>query len=304
MIPLRRRLTGAIVLALAAGAFGYTLGLSHAPTTPSIPSTTVGAPPAGSLKVIYSLQEKQNNTELIALIDAAEKHIYFAIYTFTLTDVAEALARAKARGVEVRGVLDSGQAEEQFSAPVLDILKRAEIPLVVEKHASGTGIMHIKTLVTDKAYATGSYNWTNSATTQNDELLEIGTDPTLRQTYEDILLKLLEAYKGNTAAAQAAASRTIGTISYTEASKHIGETASVEGTLKKAYTARSGVTFLDFCPDYKSCPFTAVIFADDLTKFPNLQSYVGQSVTLTGKISSYNGNAEIILKDQTQLSTH
>lgn len=302
MIPYRRRLIGALTLAIAAALAGYTYGSAHAPRTPSIPATTVASPPPGSLRIIYSLEAKQNNRELIALIDAAEKHIYFAIYTFTLKDVAEALARAKARGVDVRGVMDSGQAEEQFSAPVLDILRAANIPIVVEKHPTGSGIMHIKTLVTDKAYATGSYNWTNSATTLNDEILEIGTDPALRQIYEDFLLRLLTAYQGNTAAAHAAASRSIGTIDYSEAPAHIGETARVTGTLYKAYTAKSGVTFLDFCKDYKTCPFTAVIFADDLKAFPDLQRYVGQAVTLTGKISSYQGRAEIILSRPEQLA--
>jgi PLD-like domain len=292
-----RRALGAVVLLIASGASGYQVGVSDRAPLPIISTTTVAAPAAGSTRIVYSLTAQDADKELIAVIDGAKTHIYFAIYTFTHKDIAEALARAKARGVDVRGVVDSGQFEEQFSSDVREILENAGIPLVTEKHPGGNGIMHLKMLVTDSTYAHGSYNWTNSATTINDELLEIGTDPIMRKVYEDFLLRLLEAYKGNPAAAPIST----GTIPYTEAPNHIGEQARVTGTLLKAYTAKSGVTFLDFCKDYKTCPFTAVIFADDIKKFPDLDSYVGKTVTLTGKIKSYQGKAEIILEDSSQL---
>ncbi len=310
MTPRHKRLVGAVLLTISAVSIGYHLGLADRAVLPNIPTTTVAAPGASSTRVIYSLTAQNADQELIAVIDGAKTHLYFAIYTFTHKGIAEALARAKTRGVDVRGVVDSGQFEEQFSSSVREILEKAGIPLVAEKHPSASGIMHLKMLVTDSAYAHGSYNWTNSATTINDELLEIGTDPALRKVYEDFLLQLLEAYQGNPAAAKAAAPvfygeqgrTTAGTIPYTEAAKHVGEQARVTGTLLKAHTAKSGVTFLDFCADYKACPFSAVIFADDLSKFKNLQSYVGDPVTLTGKISTYQGRAQIILDDPSQLS--
>lgn len=302
MNPRYRRLTGAVTLAVAAVTFGYQLGLVDRVVLPSVPTTTIAAPASDSVRVIYSLTAKNTDKELISVIDGAKTHLYFAVYTFTHKGIAEALARAKARGVDVRGVVDSGQFEEKFSSDVRDILDNAGIPLVAEKHPSGNGIMHLKMLVTDSTYAHGSYNWTNSATTINDELLEIGTDEKMRNVYEDFLLRLLEAYKGNSAAASAAAPVTAGTIPHTEAGKHVGERASVTGKLLKAYTVKSGVTFLDFCTDYKTCPFSAVIFSDDLPKFKDLESYVGSTVTLTGKISTYNGKAQIILNDPAQLS--
>jgi phosphatidylserine/phosphatidylglycerophosphate/cardiolipin synthase-like enzyme len=144
--------------------------------------------------VIYSLDERHNDEELVALIEAARSHISFAIYTFTLDSVADALIAAKARGVEVRGLVDSGQATKSFEKPFIERLVAAGIPILTEQHGSKGGIMHIKLLVTDRAYALGSYNWTASATKRNDEILEIGTDPTLRQTYENILRKLFTTY--------------------------------------------------------------------------------------------------------------
>ncbi|PIR83070.1 hypothetical protein COU19_02800 [Candidatus Kaiserbacteria bacterium CG10_big_fil_rev_8_21_14_0_10_56_12] len=301
MTALRKRVIAALILCAAAGVIGYSLGVATVPPAgaPHIAASTVTAPSPGSLRIIYSLDQKQNDKEIIALIDGAKTHIYFAIYTFTLTDIAEALARAKARGVDVRGVVDSGQAVEKFSAPVMQILNAANIPIVVERHATGNGIMHIKMIVTDRAYALGSYNWTASATNINDEILEIGTDPATRKIYEDILLKLLHAYRGNTAA-QAAVS--IGTINYTEAPQHIGEIASVRGVLVDTYTSKTSTVFLDFCQSYKNCPFSGVIFSSDAKKFPDLETYVGKTITLTGKISSYQGKAEIVLNTPSQIS--
>ncbi len=190
------RLGAAVALVAASGVLG---ALIHAAQTPpqappvSIPETTI-VEPSGTTRVIYNLDQKKNDQELVALINAATSRVYFAIYTFTLGDVADALVAAKARGVEVRGLVDRGQSEQSFEKPLIEKLRVAGIPLMTEDHHGRGGIMHIKLLVTDRAYALGSYNWTASATTKNDEILEIGTDPTLRATYEKILAKLFATY--------------------------------------------------------------------------------------------------------------
>jgi len=297
-----KRAIAALVLAVAAAVGGYVAGdASPKGTTPVILAQTVTAPSPGSVRVVYSLTEKQNDKELIALIEGAKTHIYFAIYTFTLKNVAEALVAAKARGIDVRGIVDSEQSANSYGRPIIETLVAGGIPVLTERHEGGNGIMHIKALVTDSAYAVGSYNWTNSGTTINDELLEIGTDPAMVTIYRDILLQLLEAYKGTNAAAGAAAPVSAGTIAYTEALNYIGEDASVTGVLISAYTSSGGTTFLDFCKSYKTCPFSGVIFADDTKKFGDLSRYEGQPVTLTGRITSYQGRAEIKLKDPSQL---
>ncbi|MDE1919516.1 MAG: hypothetical protein KGH56_02330 [Patescibacteria group bacterium] len=294
------RAAAALVLAAAAGAAGYSFGSAQGVKT-DIPAQTVSAPAAHSVRIIYSLDQKQNDKEIIALIGGAKSHIYFAMYEFTLRDIADALVAAKKRGVDVRGLVDAGESSNSYDKPIIAELTGAGIPVETEKHADGNGIMHIKAIVTDSAYALGSYNWTGSATTENDELLEIGTDPALRQAYENVLKRLLDAYRGN-AAAGAAASVSIGIIGYADAPAHVGERASVRGTLVDAHASASGTVFLDFCKSYKTCPFSGVIFADDAKKFGDLSRYVGAPVTISGKISSYQGKAEIILSDPSQIS--
>ena len=165
------------------------------------------------------------------------------------------------------------------------------------------GIMHVKALVTESAYASGSYNWTGSATNVNDEVLEIGADPGLRSAYEAILKKLFAANKSGAQAGAALHATPTATIDYTDAPRYIGQIANVSGYIVNVHTTSSGTTFFDYCATYSGCPFSAVIFADEKSKFGSLTRYRGQRITISGPISSYKGRAEIILNDPSQIST-
>lgn len=143
------------------------------------------------VRVLYSLDARQNDKELVRLIDDAHRYAYFAVFTFTKDDIADALIRAKKRGVIVWGITDRGQSASQFESPLIARLEAAGIPVETQKHLDG--IMHAKVLVTENAYASGSYNWTESATVANDEVLEIGTNPHLHKQYFEIVKKILLA---------------------------------------------------------------------------------------------------------------
>ena len=138
--------------------------------------------------VLYSLDQKKNDEALIRVIDDADRYVYFAIYTFTKDDIADALVRAKQRGLTVWGIVDREQGQTN-NRSIVERLTTAGIPLETQKHPNG--IMHIKALVTDQAYALGSYNWTEAATSSNDELLEIGTNHSLHDRYLDIIERIL-----------------------------------------------------------------------------------------------------------------
>ncbi len=89
-------------------------------------------------------------------------------------------------------------------------------------------------------------------------------------------------------------------IPYTEAPNHVGEYACVVGKVDHVRTPKE-TTFLNFCPDYKTCPFGAVIFGSAAFKFPNPNQYEGRTVEITGLIRSYQGRPEIILNDPSQI---
>jgi len=97
-----------------------------------------------------------------------------------------------------------------------------------------------------------------------------------------------------------AASGTVNEYDYTEAPDHIGERAIIRGTVLKTFTAKSGVSFFDFCQGFDACPFSAVVFASDLDKFGDLAKYE-RAVKLTGVIKSYQGSAEMVLNGPEQI---
>jgi DNA/RNA endonuclease YhcR with UshA esterase domain len=92
-----------------------------------------------------------------------------------------------------------------------------------------------------------------------------------------------------------------GCVEISRAGLHTGENTCVEGRVLRVFTSRSGSTFLDFCQDYRSCPFTSVIFAGDRSRFGNLGSLEGRNVEIAGEITTYNGRAEIIVRDPKQI---
>ena len=141
---------------------------------------------------VYYNQDRQLNKELVSLIQDADKFAYFAVYTFTRADLKDALLAAKRRGLTVIGLTDRSQTNGlEAQTKLVKELREAGIPVYVQDHYA---IMHLKVLVTDKAYASGSYNWTQAATNLNDEVLEIGRDEALRSEYQKILEKLFTLY--------------------------------------------------------------------------------------------------------------
>ncbi|HYF05312.1 MAG TPA: phospholipase D-like domain-containing protein [Patescibacteria group bacterium] len=153
------------------------------------------AEPVGA-EVIYN-QEARADQKIIETIEAADKFVYFAVYTFTKDNIRDALLAAKIRGLEVRGVTDEEQIDRiKEQEALIKELRTAGIPVVEDNHS---GIMHLKVVVTDKSFISGSFNWTAAATERNDEVLEYGTDEKLRKAYQNILEKLFKKYENSLA---------------------------------------------------------------------------------------------------------
>ncbi len=150
-------------------------------------------PQAARDVTIYYNQDHQVNVEVIRAIQDADKFVYFAIYTFTRDDIRDALLAAKYRGLEVRGIMDKKQSNaiEQQRAIVRE-LEKAGIPVIFNDHSY---IMHLKTVVTDKSFVSGSYNWTASGTNLNDEIIEVGRDEDLRSQYEYMIKDIIGRYE-------------------------------------------------------------------------------------------------------------
>src|SRR2546422_11108218 len=62
-----------------------------------------------------------------------------------------------------------------------------------------------------------------------------------------------------------------------------------------------GVHYIDFCEDYRLCPFTAVIFPSDLKSVGDVRQLQGRVVEIHGPAKEYDGRAEIVLQEARQL---
>jgi len=141
---------------------------------------------------VYYNRDVAMNQKIADVIQNANQYVYFAIYTFTKADIKEALLGAKYRGLDVRGVSDRKQYTEIPSQrQTINELRKSGIPVGLHTHDA---IMHLKVVVTDNSYASGSFNWTASATTSNDEVLEVGTSEPVRKQYYKIIRRILQEY--------------------------------------------------------------------------------------------------------------
>lgn len=92
------------------------------------------------------------------------------------------------------------------------------------------------------------------------------------------------------------------TIQPGEAQAHVGQTVTVEGTVSEVRAAASGrATFIELGGRYPDNVFTAVIFSGDASKFPDVRSFNGKIVDITGPVHLYRGKPEIILKSADQI---
>ncbi len=91
------------------------------------------------------------------------------------------------------------------------------------------------------------------------------------------------------------------TYTIQEAAAHVGEIASVEGTITEVFQSSRGNIFLDFGARYPDQQFSAVIFSHDARKFANVRGLGGKNVRVTGRIRTYRGRPEIVLNAPYQL---
>ena len=86
-----------------------------------------------------------------------------------------------------------------------------------------------------------------------------------------------------------------------EAGQHIGETKCVTGKVIRVKAGTKGVHFLDFCEDAMSCPFTVVVFANDLKDVGDVGRLAGRTIEIRGAVKAYDGRPEIILSRISQI---
>lgn len=120
------------------------------------------------------------------LFGAARRSADVCVFTITDDRIAEAIEAAHRRGVAVRIISDGEKAFDLGSD--IEALNDAGIPVRVDNSPAH---MHHKFAVFDETLlVTGSFNWTRSASTENQENIVVTSEPRLvrifHQTFEDL----------------------------------------------------------------------------------------------------------------------
>lgn len=90
-------------------------------------------------------------------------------------------------------------------------------------------------------------------------------------------------------------------VPFSEARDHIGATRCISGKVVRVQQGNGGVHFVDFCDDFRICPFTVVVFPSDLKQVGDIRRLAGRQIEIEGEVKGYDGRAEIVLKRISQL---
>jgi phosphatidylserine/phosphatidylglycerophosphate/cardiolipin synthase-like enzyme len=136
-----------------------------------------------NIEYAFSQAHQHPEKMLIDVINSAKESLDIAIYSLTHPDIVKAIKDAKKRGVAVRIISDKSQSTGKTQDEALKLLGSAGIQMKVNKH---NGLMHLKVTIADKkVVTTGSYNYSQSASTSNDEVLMVIHDEAAAKSFSD-----------------------------------------------------------------------------------------------------------------------
>ena len=116
---------------------------------------------------------------IIQNINEAKKSVHLQAYSFTDSDIANALVKAHERNVDVKVILD--HSNFKASNPLLKELLDNKIDVRIDKP---NGIAHSKVCIADRRIVlTGSYNYSEAAYKRNAENILIVHDKAVAEEY-------------------------------------------------------------------------------------------------------------------------
>lgn len=169
------------LLYLAAALFIATLCAPAYALEPALPVAPFAA--TGTLQYAFT-PDNQADAMIVAAIDAARRQVLMQAYILTHRRIADALVRAKSRGLEVAVIADYEQARAN-PAIVRDLMRAGVTLLADAQHAAAHNkIIVIDTGHADCAVVTGSFNFTYAAQHRNAEnALVLRGNPPLCDAY-------------------------------------------------------------------------------------------------------------------------
>jgi phosphatidylserine/phosphatidylglycerophosphate/cardiolipin synthase-like enzyme len=142
-----------------------------------------------SLDIRFSPEDRAA-TRILDLIDGAQESIHFMAFSFTSNDIGDAIRNRALEGVSVKGVMDDTQVKSNQGSEY-DMFKQENLDVHLDGNVDG--LMHHKVIIIDRQIViTGSYNFTNSAETRNDENMIVLFDPAIASKYLDEFQKIYD----------------------------------------------------------------------------------------------------------------
>jgi phosphatidylserine/phosphatidylglycerophosphate/cardiolipin synthase-like enzyme len=122
---------------------------------------------------------------LLPLLSNAQESIYFLAYSFTSNQLGDVVRAKAGEGLTVEGVMDAEQIASNQGTEY-DPFKQADLMV---REDGNEGLMHHKVFIIDgKIVAFGSYNFSQSAETSNDEnLIVVYSEPIAQQFIQEFM---------------------------------------------------------------------------------------------------------------------
>ena len=117
---------------------------------------------------------------LLDILGEAQESIYFMAFSFTSDELGDVIRERAEAGVTVAGVMDEEQVKSNQGTEY-DAFRQAGLDVYID---GNPGQMHHKVMIVDESIViVGSYNFTNSAETRNDENLLVIYNEKLAANY-------------------------------------------------------------------------------------------------------------------------
>lgn len=148
------------------------------PETPN-PRVTIDGTPID----VYFSPDDGVQKSFVEVIENAQQNIYFMAFSFTANEIGDAVRARAEDGVVVKGVMEDEQVNSNVGTE-FDPFMQAGLDVLRD---GNNGQMHHKVMIIDESIVIlGSYNFSNSAETRNDEnLLVIYNEDIAKQFVEE-----------------------------------------------------------------------------------------------------------------------
>ncbi len=133
------------------------------------------------VEVYFSPQDNSITDKVLNYVNCAKKYVYIPAFVITYKSLETALINAKARGVDVRVIVDATNVYATKSS--VQNLRAKGVPVKVENYA---GKLHSKSIIIDDEYIlAGSMNFSRSGESRNDENMLIIKNQRFAVFYRD-----------------------------------------------------------------------------------------------------------------------